>query len=367
MERLRVADLDRITTFLTNLYDLADIGRFRRRLLTTLPSLVPADRVSVIESNPRESNPELRQAAGESLPSGAFNGELQRVYGQYMPQSPFIQAYKRGQGSAVKLSDFLTQRQLHRLGLYNEYLRKIGAEYRIAKGLPGRSGWVTSVQLDRSALDFSERDRLVLNILRPHLNQGYRNAVAVTASRCELTRIQQGVEALDRGLVLLAPEGKVQWISARAREWLCAYFGPGRSHDEELPAPLAQWLRWHTDPSPRELPAPRVPFTLTREGRRLVVRFVSRAGQTLLVLEEQHLCVPAHALRSFGLTRRETEVLAWVAEGKTSAEVASILGIGRRAVEKHLERIYPKLGVETRTAAAARALAALSSPTAFST
>src|SRR5262249_50458643 len=123
MERLRVADLHRITTFLTNLYDLADIGRFRRRLLTTLPALVPADRVSVIESNPRESNPDLRHAAGESLPSGAFNGELQRVYGQYMPQSPFIQAYKRGQGSAVKLSDFLTQRQLHRLGLYNEYLR----------------------------------------------------------------------------------------------------------------------------------------------------------------------------------------------------------------------------------------------------
>jgi hypothetical protein len=163
MERLRVADLHRITTFLTNLYALADIGTFRRRLLTTLPALVPADRVSVIESNPQ-----LRQAAGES--TGAFNGELQRVYGQYIPQSPFIQAYKRGQGSAVRLSDFLTQRQLHRLGLYNEYLRKIGAEYRIAKGLPGRSGWVTSVQLDRSALDFSERDRLVLNILRPHLN-----------------------------------------------------------------------------------------------------------------------------------------------------------------------------------------------------
>jgi hypothetical protein len=168
MERLRVADLHRITTFLTNLYDLADIGRFRRRLLTTLPALVPADRVSVIESNPQ-----LRQAAGDSLPSGAFNGELQRVYGQYIPQSPFIQAYKCGQGSAVKLSDFLTQRQLHRLGLYNEYPRKIRAEYRIAKGLPGRSGWVTSVQLDRRGprffragsprvlVDFGPPDRVV--------------------------------------------------------------------------------------------------------------------------------------------------------------------------------------------------------------
>jgi DNA-binding CsgD family transcriptional regulator len=87
----------------------------------------------------------------------------------------------------------------------------------------------------------------------------------------------------------------------------------------------------------------------------------------VLVLEEQHHSVPPDVLRSLSLTRRETEVLAWVAEGKTSAEVASILGIGRRAVEKHLERIYPKLGVETRTAAAARAFAALSSPTTFGT
>ena len=67
--------------------------------------------------------------------------------------------------------NFLTQRQLHRLGLYNEYLRSLGAEYRLAKGLPGRAGWVTSVQLDRRIRDFSERDRLVLNVLRPHLNQ----------------------------------------------------------------------------------------------------------------------------------------------------------------------------------------------------
>jgi DNA-binding CsgD family transcriptional regulator len=95
----------------------------------------------------------------------------------------------------------------------------------------------------------------------------------------------------------------------------------------------------------------------------LVVRLVSRGGDALLLLEERYRSVPPQALRSLGLTGRETEVLAWVAEGKTSAAIASILGTGRRAVEKHLEHIYPKLGVETRTAAAARALALLSSGT----
>jgi len=56
------------------------------------------------------------------------------------------------------------------------------------------------------------------------------------------------------------------------------------------------------------------------------------------------------------LTAREREVLEWVAAGKTSRDIAAILGASPRTIEKHLERIYDKLGVETRTAAAMRAL-----------
>jgi len=55
------------------------------------------------------------------------------------------------------------------------------------------------------------------------------------------------------------------------------------------------------------------------------------------------------------LTAREREVLEWVAAGKTNRDIAAILGARPRTIEKHLERIYEKLGVETRTAAAARA------------
>ena len=56
------------------------------------------------------------------------------------------------------------------------------------------------------------------------------------------------------------------------------------------------------------------------------------------------------------LTSREREVLDWVAAGKTNRDVAAILGASPRTVEKHLERIYEKLGVETRTAAVMRAI-----------
>jgi len=57
------------------------------------------------------------------------------------------------------------------------------------------------------------------------------------------------------------------------------------------------------------------------------------------------------ALEEKGLTRREVEVLEWVARGKTNNEIGLILTISPRTASKHLEHIYTKLGVESRTAA----------------
>jgi DNA-binding CsgD family transcriptional regulator len=56
------------------------------------------------------------------------------------------------------------------------------------------------------------------------------------------------------------------------------------------------------------------------------------------------------------LTAREREVLAWVARGKTNAEIARLLWLAPSTVRKHLENVYAKLGVNTRTAAVARFL-----------
>lgn len=67
-------------------------------------------------------------------------------------------------------------------------------------------------------------------------------------------------------------------------------------------------------------------------------------------------------LLSLGLTRRVAEVLLWVAQGKTNADIATILGISESTVKKHLLEVFEKLGVETRSAATLRALEVLSSP-----
>lgn len=68
-------------------------------------------------------------------------------------------------------------------------------------------------------------------------------------------------------------------------------------------------------------------------------------------------------LQKLGLTPREAEVLLWVAQGKTSAEVALILELSTGTVKKHLEHIFQKLGLENRSAAVLMAVEALSKAT----
>ena len=74
----------------------------------------------------------------------------------------------------------------------------------------------------------------------------------------------------------------------------------------------------------------------------------------MLLMEERHVAVRPTFFEPSGLTRREAEVLLWVAQGNTNIEIGTILGTSPRTVQKHLEHIYRKLGVETRVAAARR-------------
>jgi DNA-binding CsgD family transcriptional regulator len=77
---------------------------------------------------------------------------------------------------------------------------------------------------------------------------------------------------------------------------------------------------------------------------------IERSGDALLLEESRD---------ELGLTPRERQILAWVARGKTNTEVAQILWIAPTTVRRHLEHVYAKLGVHTRTAAAARFLGSL--------
>jgi DNA-binding CsgD family transcriptional regulator len=90
----------------------------------------------------------------------------------------------------------------------------------------------------------------------------------------------------------------------------------------------------------------------------LVTRY--RENEVLIRLNELNPGKDVDRLAgSLSLTKREAEVLLWVSYGKSSSDISEVLEISPRTVQKHLEHVYEKLGVETRSAAAAMAIRAI--------
>ncbi|MES3013955.1 MAG: response regulator transcription factor [Pseudomonadota bacterium] len=144
------------------------------------------------------------------------------------------------------------------------------------------------------------------------------------------------------------------WQTALARQLMHDYFGVAPAQIPEL---VLDWLRTESSLAangrePRSLPIQRV----TPAGpRQLVFALQQRTGDDdlLIVMREVSDAAVVDAMvQAFKLTLREAEVLYWVAKGKTNRDIGDILGSSTATVKKHLERVYVKLGVETRTAAA---------------
>lgn len=150
--------------------------------------------------------------------------------------------------------------------------------------------------------------------------------------------------------VVRAADGKLVWQTALARKLLRAYFGD----DAAVPPPLRDWVRAEAG---RAQPAP---FSVAKGAGRLSFALHEATGDDdgwLVVLRESSDASMIEAMTlAFPLTAREAEVLYWVAKGKTNKDIAEILALSPRTVTKHLEHVFEKLGVETRTAAAGVAI-----------
>ena len=171
------------------------------------------------------------------LPAGALSEQDRAAFDRHFYEHPLVRyhAYQGGRGTQ-RISDSLPIEQFRRSALYNDYYRRIRIDHAMALPIYVRDGVLVSFVLNRTRRNFTDRERALLDVLRPHLARLYQR--------------------------------------------------------------------------------------------------LNRLG---------------------GLTAREAEVLRWVAAGKSDAQIAAILHISARTVQKHLQHSYEKLGVESRTAAAMRA------------
>ncbi|MEO6918902.1 MAG: response regulator transcription factor [Collimonas sp.] len=166
------------------------------------------------------------------------------------------------------------------------------------------------------------------------------------------------IDAAAHAVIVLGTDGAPLWQTGKASFWLEKYFPRLEQPGRKLPPQLQFWLNQNlvllrqTTHSPQTL-------VIGGDDGELIINLSKNAqsAELTLLMEEKSFSLPtAMQLEAYHLTPRETDVLAWVSKGKTNRDIAEILGMSPRTVNKHLEHIYIKLGVETRAAAAAMAI-----------
>lgn len=173
---------------------------------------------------------------------------------------------------------------------------------------------------------------------------------------------RQARNALDAfgfaSITVRVSDGKLMWQTPLARELLLRYYG---SQAPQTPESVLIWLRRHVTDAEVLIEPPRL--SIEQGPKRLTFRLHQQIGDSdgggdwLIIMQEvsDESVIEAISL-IFKLTPREAEVLYWVVKGKINRDIGDILGSSPMTVKKHLERVFAKLGVETRTAAAGMAM-----------
>lgn len=266
MNHLTRGDYAKALRLLAQLGELAaETEGFAQHGVRALVDFVPAEFATLSVCELRSGH---RRVVG--LPGINLSPADIESFDRHFYSHPLVRYHGVERGSGVcRISDRLSLNEFRRSPLYADHYRRIAIDRVVAVPLRSDGRVLVSFVLNRARIDFSDRERERLELLRPHLAHLYRSVGGSNAD--------SGIRA-------------------------------GAEPDSNQAQPL-----------------PRT----------------------------------AHTAQ---LTLREAEVLQWIACGKTDADVAALLGLSPRTVQKHLEHIYQKLGVETRTAAAMRAYARTSGP-----
>ena len=275
MLRLSQSDLEATLHFLRQAEAVTGPDPFPSELLDVLRGLVPSEFVAYDELDLVERRVLIYVACtrGQEVEaSQPDEEELDRNFLRLMHQHPICSHRLRtGDHTAHKFSDFVTRKQLHGLEIHAEYFRRYGVEFRMAVGLPGPPTHTKTLGFDRVGnRDFGERDRVLLNRLRPHLT-------ALHAAARDRRRAAALLLGQDRaGIVVLLSPDQIDFATPAATRLLTRYFGT--ASDSRLPEPVRTWLhrdavRLNGNGLPR---ATTVPLTVEHGNRRLTIR---RAGQ----------------------------------------------------------------------------------------
>ena len=330
---LTTRDYTHIVDLLGRLGDAQGLHDFVTTLLEALPTLVEIDSIGYEEIRPADGSM-LRF----SEPTDSARPELWEAFTAHFHEHPMVARFhETGDASVHRLSDFLSDRQLRQTGLYGDVLGPAGVAHQTGFSLAGPAAPFVAVTLARGVgRDFTDRDIEVLEALR--------RPVKRLREAAESRMVMRAIEASGpAAIVVPGLDGRVVWLSPRAGI-LARELGLPLRAGRDLPPPCDAVMDTG------------VPTTIAVDGSLAQIRRLPGDGERALpaLLLERLPGPPARrTLDRLGLSPRETDVLHLLVEGRSNHEIAADLVISVRTVRKHLEAVYDKLGVHSRSEAVA--------------
>jgi DNA-binding response OmpR family regulator/DNA-binding CsgD family transcriptional regulator len=166
------------------------------------------------------------------------------------------------------------------------------------------------------------------------------------------------LDATGRFLLATDQSARLLWCTPKAKQLLAELFPAVAGQGASLPPAVIEQLKQLRQPGAKATAR----SCLEVGGRRIELSFLSSIGPDELLFRLAEVTAGGDEQllqQTLQLTGREAEVLLWISRGKSNREIGEILDISPRTVNKHLEQVFVKLGVENRASATARAVRAL--------
>ena len=348
MENLSLKDWRLLTGAVDKLNSDFDSKTLPARALEALAILVPGGVNSFdFFSRHEKYNGTAWQDSGDLL-----NASVMEVFAKYIHEHALVPiSLENPNLGALKMTDIITQKEFEKTGLYNEFYRRLNLRYQVGVSLPIAGDLTICGVVTRGDRDFTERDKTLLTLAAPHIINAVRNGLAYE-------RLSAALETTACGVIALNSAGRTVFTSEFAQDLCERYFAGEKLVKGSLPEKIHRWLA-QTAPVEGEMTAKTSPkpFKIENLSGTLLVRLMDNtgSGERTVLLEEKTFSSPKMFER-LPVTPREAEILFWITQGKTDDVIAGICHISRRTVHKHIENIYKKLGVETRTSAMLKVL-----------
>lgn len=276
---------------------------------------------------------------------------------EFFHQHPVVarwDQYTRG-GEPMHLSEQMPVSQFLRTGLFNEVYLHQGMKYQLGFAGPIDSTRNWSMATGRLSADYSDREKKLSHFIRPQLAR-LVGRIARREKACTAAAALSGFFAsADAAYALVSASGHIAELSQAARDLLARHVPGGLPDPGRLPAACAELHRAlgaapASGSAAAKRPTAPVFETYPAGSLHALVLRTFTDGTVLIIFQLPGTTQnsPLHPR----LTRREAEILAWIGEGKTNPDIAALLGISPRTVEKHCENLFAKLGVESRLGAA---------------